>query len=134
MVTPTPTPVTPATPPSPTPPIVATPAPPVVPVAIVTPAPAPAPIDKPPVSKRKARPVAPPTATPPVLHTVMVNVTPGWAYFTVDDGADQLQTLATIKLALGAHVIHFARGELHRDVSIEVHDDDQLKVVVDLSH
>jgi tRNA A-37 threonylcarbamoyl transferase component Bud32 len=131
----TPPPATTPTPPTPTP----TPAPaPVEPIAIVTPPTPPPPIDKPPATKRKARAIAQavPTAPAPpaILHTVMVNVTPGWAYFTVDDGGEQFQTLATIKLALGAHVIHFARGELHRDVSIDVPDGDQLKVVVDLNH
>ncbi len=131
IATPAP-PITPTPTPTPTPvPIVAPPATPVV--AIVTPPPPTPVIDKP-ASKRKARPIAAATpAAPAILHTVMVNVTPGWAYFTVDDGAEQFQTLATIKLALGAHVIHFARGELRRDVSIAVPDDGQLKVVVDLS-
>ena len=64
---------------------------------------------------------------------MIVNVVPGWAYFTVDGGAEQFQTLATIRIATGAHVIHFAQGDVRRDVAIAVPDDDQLKVVVDLS-
>ena len=131
------TPTTPApiaVPPTMPPPIVATPAPievpPPPPIANVTPPPVEN-VTPPAIRHKLARPIAP--AAPAILHTVMVNVTPGWAYFTVDDAADQFQTLATIKLTPGAHVIHFARGDTHRDVSIAVPDDDQLKVVVDLS-
>jgi hypothetical protein len=42
--------------------------------------------------------------------------------------------MATIRLATGPHVLHFAHNDKHRDVSIQVPDDDQLKIVVDLSH
>jgi hypothetical protein len=63
----------------------------------------------------------------------MVNVTPGWAYFSIDEQTEQLQTLATIQLAAGAHTLHFTQGDKHKDVAIAVPADDQLKIVVDLS-
>ncbi|HEY3806845.1 MAG TPA: serine/threonine-protein kinase [Kofleriaceae bacterium] len=111
------------------------PAPP--PPAVVQPPPPPAKIEPPPVpklAKRKLAPTPTPTPTPTLaLHKVMVNAVP-WAFFTVDDTAEQLQTMATIRLAAGPHVLHFSHNAMHRDLAIQVPDDDQLKIVVDLSH
>jgi hypothetical protein len=63
----------------------------------------------------------------------MINVTRGWASFTIDGGTAQYQTLARVQLSVGTHVLHFTHDDQHKDVSITVPDDDQLKVVVDLS-
>jgi serine/threonine protein kinase len=95
------------------------------------PPPTPTPTPRPTPVAKLAKPPIPVAA--PTAHTVMVNVAPGWAYFTVDAQAEQLQTLATVRLPAGPHVIHFTQGELKRDVAITVPDDDQLKVVIDLS-
>jgi hypothetical protein len=104
------------------------------PPAVVQPPPPPAKIEPPPVPKLAKRKLAPtPTPTPTLTHKVMVNAVP-WAFFTVDDTAEQLQTMATIRLAAGPHVLHFSHNAMHRDLPIQVPDDDQLKIVVDLSH
>lgn len=66
-------------------------------------------------------------------HTVLVNAKPGWAYFTIDDDPTQYQTLASVRLSTGRHVIHFAQGETRKDVAIAVPDNDDLRVLVDLA-
>jgi hypothetical protein len=70
---------------------------------------------------------------PQILHAVKVNARP-WAYFTVDDNPTQYQTLETIHVAAGAHVIHFTHDQLHRDVSIQVPDSDSLIISEDMTH
>ncbi|HEX4456201.1 MAG TPA: serine/threonine-protein kinase [Kofleriaceae bacterium] len=106
-----------------------TPTPIPTPIRAPTPTPIPAPIPIPIAHAAKKKP-----AEPVTLYKVMVNVTPGWAYFSIDDQTEQLQTLATIQLAAGAHTLHFTQAGTHKDVAIAVPADDQLKVVVDLSH
>ncbi len=85
-----------------------------------------------PVRPHHPRTSKPPVAVPPpaaaALHTVKVNTKP-WAYFTVDDDPTQWQTMETIRLAAGPHVLHFSRPDLQpRDVSITVPDNDTLAV------
>jgi serine/threonine-protein kinase len=122
----------PTLPPIPTPTPIAPPIPTPTPIAPPTPTPL-APTPAPHAAKKKIAVAAIPAPAVVALHKVMVNVTPGWAYFTIDGQADQLQTLATIELAVGPHTLHFTQGAAHKDVAIAVPDDDQLKVVVDLS-
>jgi tRNA A-37 threonylcarbamoyl transferase component Bud32 len=83
-------------------------------------------------SAKRPRPAKPPVVTPPPslpkLHAVKVNTSP-WAYFTVDDNPTQFQTMETIHLSAGPHVIHFSREDLQaRDVPITVPDADSLVV------
>ncbi|MBA3460620.1 MAG: serine/threonine protein kinase [Deltaproteobacteria bacterium] len=61
------------------------------------------------------------TPPPVVLRRVTINATP-WAYFTVDSDPTQYQTIKTIQLAPGQHVIHFSNPVLkvERDVTIDV--------------
>jgi hypothetical protein len=58
---------------------------------------------------------------PVVLRRVTINAVP-WAYFTVDSDPTQHQTIKTIQLAPGPHVIHFANPvlKIERDVTIDV--------------
>jgi hypothetical protein len=58
---------------------------------------------------------------PVVLRRVTINAVP-WAYFTVDGDPTQHQTIKTIQLAPGPHVIHFANPvlKIERDVTIDV--------------
>jgi len=72
-------------------------------------------------------------AAPVVLHKVVVQLKTGWAYFTVEGDATQYQTLATIKLAPGPHVLHFTQGKIQKDVAITVPDSDDLVVVPNLA-
>ena len=121
----------------PTLPRIPTPTPTPTPIPTPTPSPTPTPIPAPtaiatPIPHTKKKLTVAATA-PVALHKVMVNVTPGWAYFSIDGQAEQLQTLATIQLAAGPHTLHFTQGSTHKDVAIAVPDDDQLKIVVDLS-
>ena len=87
------------------------------------------------VHRPRPRPI--PTITPPVVpaetHKVTINSRP-WSYFTVDDAPLQHQTLEVLRLAPGAHVIHFTRDKLRKDVAITVPADDTLTVVQDMSH
>lgn len=61
---------------------------------------------------------------PVTLRKVTVNATP-WAYFTVDNDPTQHETVKTILLAPGKHLIHFSNPVLkvNRDVTIEVPPD-----------
>lgn len=74
------------------------------------------------------RPTTPPS---PALHTVLINAKPGWAYFTVDADPTQYQTLAKLQLAVGTHIVHFTQGGAHKNVTIAVPDNDDLRVIVD---
>ena len=58
---------------------------------------------------------------PPVTRKVTINAIP-WAYFTVDGDPTQHETMKTILLSPGPHVLHFSNPELGvtRDVTIEV--------------
>jgi len=118
-------------------------------VAVVPPAPDAAPPPPPPppdaaievvaappdAAPQRPRPPKPPVIAPAVatLHTVKVNSSP-WSYFTVDSDPRQYQTLDTIHLAAGHHVIHFTRdnGTIKRDQAIEVPDNDELLVTQDM--
>jgi hypothetical protein len=84
-------------------------------------------------SAASSHPLAQGSASPPAtLRTVLVNAQP-WANFTIDSDPTQHQTVETVRLAPGPHVIHFANPQLGtRDRSITVPDSDGLKVVVDL--
>ena len=95
--------------------------------------PKPQPVTKPAPAPMPAAASSAQAAQATQARRVIVNVAPGWAYFTVDGDPSQFQTLAAIALPAGAHVIHFTQGATHRDVPITVPDDDQLKVLVDLS-
>ena len=70
---------------------------------------------------------------PAETHKVTITSRP-WSYFTVDDVPLQHQTLEVVRLAPGAHVIHFTRDKLRKDVAITVPADDTLTVVQDMSH
>ncbi|MEO8549992.1 MAG: serine/threonine-protein kinase [Kofleriaceae bacterium] len=90
-----------------------------------------APLD---AAPKRPRPVRPPVIAPPVasVHTVKVNSSP-WSYFTVDSDPRQFQTLDTIHLTAGHHVIHFTRpGGVQRDQAITVPDNDSLLVTQDM--
>jgi len=116
------------------PPIVVAPPPP--PAPPVPPAPEKIAAPAPPTPTRTPTPTIrhkPPPPAPAIVHDVMINVTRGWASFTIDGGTAQYQTLARVQLSVGTHVLHFTHDDQHKDVSITVPDDDQLKVVVDLS-
>ena len=58
---------------------------------------------------------------PAVTHKVTINATP-WANFTVDGDPTQYETIKSIQLAPGPHVIHFSNPVLkvERDVTIDV--------------
>lgn len=83
-------------------------------------------------STRSERPRDDETRPPQPVHTVLINAKPGWAYFTIDDDPTQYQTLANVRLPSGQHVIHFTQGDLRKDVTITVPDNDNLRVLVDL--
>jgi serine/threonine protein kinase len=59
-----------------------------------------------------------------VMRNVTINATP-WAYFTVDDGSTQYETMKTIQLAPGRHTVHFNNPvlEVERDAVITVPED-----------
>lgn len=67
------------------------------------------------------------TVAPRTLRKVMVNATP-WAYVTVDNDPARFETLATLHLTPGQHVLHFEHESTKKDVSITVPDDDSLAI------
>ncbi|MEO6776937.1 MAG: serine/threonine-protein kinase [Kofleriaceae bacterium] len=89
--------------------------------------------ERPRVRPRPVPPIAPPPPLAAQTHKVTVTSRP-WSYFTVDDLPLQHQTLEVLHLAAGAHVLHFARDTIHRDIVISVPADDSLAVVQDMSH
>jgi hypothetical protein len=83
----------------------------------------------------RPRPAIVITLPPPQTETHKVTITSRpWSYFTVDDAPLQHQTLEVLHLTSGAHVLHFTRDKLHKDVAIAVPADDTLTVVQDMSH
>jgi tRNA A-37 threonylcarbamoyl transferase component Bud32 len=82
----------------------------------------------------RPRPPKPPVIVPPAapLHSVKVNSVP-WSNFTVDGDPRKYETMETIHLAAGRHVIHFTRpGGVQHDQAIEVPDNDSLLVFQDM--
>ncbi len=61
--------------------------------------------------------IAPPPPTE--KRKVTINATP-WAYFTVDDDPTRYETVWTIQLTPGKHMIHFDNPELHVKKNVEI--------------
>jgi len=77
--------------------------------------------------------ITPPAVPPAETHEVTINSRP-WSYFTIDEAPLQHQTLEVVRLTAGAHVIHFTRDKVHKDVAITVPANDRLAVVQDMSN
>jgi hypothetical protein len=106
---------------------VATVVPDAAPVVPATPAPTPAP---PP--RREALSIKP---APPPLPTrrVRIGARP-WALFTVDGGTRRFETITTLELAPGPHVLRFSNPELgvEREITLDVPSDRDVDHVEDL--
>jgi hypothetical protein len=65
-----------------------------------------------------------------ITYRVVINAKP-WANFTIDGDTQVHQTLETVRLTPGAHVIHFTNPELgvSKDTPITVPENDDLRVV-----
>jgi hypothetical protein len=81
-------------------------------------------------TKVKASAAAEPVASVE-LRNVTINVTPGWAYFTIDGDETQHETVKTVRLSPGPHRIHFSNPvmKVERSVTIEVPADRDLNHV-----
>jgi serine/threonine-protein kinase len=69
-------------------------------------------------------------------YRVLINVTPSWSYFTIDNDPTTYQTLATVDLAPGPHRIHFTGNEhfpADKKVNIVVPEKHGFKVVEKLA-